>query len=187
MLLLVPFNLCPCGARVTLDLFGEGDAPRSRWTALFSSSSDEWPTDAAVVEEWARREGPFALDPCCTAESAKAPHFFTQADDGLAQDWLAASGGGAVWMNPPYSDVYAWITKALAETARGVRSVVCLLPSRTDTKWFHLLLAAQDRCTFVFCRGRLRFGDATGSAPFPSLVVVIRAPPVQKRLDIRAT
>lgn len=156
------------------DLFGFDESPPSRWAALFSASCDEWPTDAAVVADWARRLGPFTLDPCCTKESAKAPRFFTIADDGLAQDWCAV--GGVVWMNPPYSDVLAWVTKALAETARGLPCVVALLPSRTDTRWFHLLLASQERVTFHFARGRLRFGDAVGSAPFPSVVAVIRSP-----------
>jgi len=46
-----------------------------------------------------------------------------------------------------------------------------LLPARTDTKWF------QDYCLnaeHVFIRGRLKFGDAVNSAPFPSVVVVFR-------------
>lgn len=157
-----------------LDLFGhEAPAELSRWTALFSSKSDEWPTDQAVVDDLSRRFGPFTLDVAATAENAKAARFYTQADDGLSKPWANDVGGGAVWCNPPYSDVEAWIAKGLAESARGA-TVVFLLPARTDTRWFHLVLAAQDRCTVIFCRGRLRFGDATGSAPFPSLVIVMR-------------
>jgi len=48
--------------------------------------------------------------------------------------------------------------------------VVCLLPARTDTRWW------QDNVPgasfVVFIRGRLRFGNATNSAPFPSALVV---------------
>jgi site-specific DNA-methyltransferase (adenine-specific) len=140
---------------------------------LFSCKSDEYPTPQAVVDEWARRVGPFSLDPCCTKESAKASRFFMLEDNGLAQDWHTASGGGAVWMNPPYSDCEAWVAKAIAESARGC-TVVTLLPARTDVGWFHLALAAQPRAEFYFCRGRLRFEGAEGSAPFPSVVIVFR-------------
>lgn len=147
--------------------------PPSKWAALFSAKSDEWPTEAAVVEEWARRIGPFALDVSATRENAKAPRFYTLEDNGLMQDWVRDCGGGAFWMNPPYSNVEAWVAKAITESARGAVGVG-LLPSRTDTRWFHLVLSAQDRLSLWFARGRLRFGEATSSAPFPSLVVVFR-------------
>ena len=168
---------------MNLDMFGaEPDVPAGKWTALFSAATDEWPTPQHVVDEWARRVGPFGLDPCCTAESAKAPRFYTLPDDGLSKDWLADAGGGAVWLNPPYSDVDTWMLKAMAESARGC-TVVALLPSRTDTRWFHRLLREQQRVEFWFLRGRLRFGDATNSAPFPSLVVVLRPPPLAGEPD----
>lgn len=163
----------------TPDLFGhEPDARADKWAVLWSAKSDEWPTDAAVVEEWSRRAGPFTLDAAADAANAKAKHFYTLADDGLSKDWLRDAGGGAVWLNPPYSDIEPFVAKAIAESARGC-TVVALLPSRTDTRWFHLVLAAQERCSIYFARGRLRFGDATTGAPFPSLVVVFR--PGRKR------
>lgn len=150
-----------------IDLFGYEAEEHSKWNVLFSSKSDEWPTDPAVFADWNQREGPFVLDAASTPENAKCPR---RCVDGLSDPW-----DGPTWCNPPYSDCEAWVTKALAETACGrCQKAVMLLPSRTDTRWFHLLLAAQDRCTIIFCRGRLRFGDAKSSAPFPSLVVVIR-------------
>lgn len=164
----------------TPDMFGHETEIASKWSCLFSSRSDEWPTDQAVVDDWARRVGPFGLDPCATAASAKAPRFFTTEDDGLSRDWAAECRGGAVWLNAPYSDVEAWITKALAESARGC-TVVALLPARTCTRWFHVVIAAQDRCELWFCRGRLRFGNAKASAPFPSIVVVMRPPSHEHR------
>jgi phage N-6-adenine-methyltransferase len=157
-----------------LTLFPLVDAPRvTRWTALFSSKSDEWATADEVVADLSRSYGPFTLDVAATPGNAKAARFFTEADDGLSKSWADESGGGAVWCNPPYSDVEAWVAKALAESLRGV-TVVLLLPSRTDTRWFHLVLAAQERCEILFCRGRLRFGDAKSTAPFPSLAIVCK-------------
>ena len=73
-------------------------------------------------------------------------------------------------MNPPYSDMKRWMAKAYLESLFGAL-VVCLVPVRTDTSWWH------DYAMFGeirFLRGRLRFGDAKTNAPFPSAVVVFK-------------
>lgn len=70
--------------------------------------------------------------------------------------------------NPPYGDVADWLQRG-----REAALAVFLLPARTDTRWSHELVlpfAAEVR----FIRGRLRFGNATNSAPFPSMVVVMK-------------
>ncbi len=77
-------------------------------------------------------------------------------------------------MNPPCGRVIGdWLAKAYTESRKPGTVVVCLIPSRTDTKWWHeyVMRAAEVR----FIRGRLRFGKATSSAPFPSAVVVFEA------------
>lgn len=130
----------------------------------FSSASDEWPTPRAYFDTVSREFGPFDLDPCATPESAKAPRFFTKADDGLAQEWH-----GRVWMNPPYGrTIGAWMRKAY-ESAQGGAMVVCLVPARTDTGWWHDYAM---KGSVRFLRGRLKFGDSKNSAPFPSALVV---------------
>lgn len=72
-------------------------------------------------------------------------------------------------MNPPYGrQIGVWVKKAY-ESAQNGATVVCLLPSRTDTAWFH------DYCIkgeIRFVRGRLKFGESKNSAPFPSVVVI---------------
>lgn len=50
--------------------------------------------------------------------------------------------------------------------------VVMLIPSRTDTKWFHEYIYGKAEIRFV--KGRLKFGDAKDAAPFPSMVVVFK-------------
>lgn len=107
----------------------------------------------------------FTLDPCATVENAKCQKFFTKADNGLAQDW----GKEIVFMNPPYNTVKDWIKKAYYSSLRGA-TVVCLIPSRTDTSWWH------DYCMkgeIRFIRGRLKF-CGKDSAPFPSAVIIFR-------------
>lgn len=61
--------------------------------------------------------------------------------------------------------------KAYESSLQGA-TVVCLLPSRTDTHWWHEYVTKADEVRFV--RGRVRFGNATASAPFPLAIVVFR-------------
>jgi len=109
----------------------------------------------------------FSLDVCATSENAKCETYYTKQDDGLAQTWR-----GNVWMNPPYGrEIFRWMEKA-NEAANEGATVVCLVPARTDTKWWHEF-AIQHEVRFI--RGRLKFGDAKNSAPFPSAVIVMRS------------
>jgi phage N-6-adenine-methyltransferase len=130
----------------------------------FSSDTDEWPTPQDFFDEVGRELGPFDLDPCCTPTSAKEPKFFTKEDDGLTQRWE-----GKVWMNPPYGrTIKQWMKKAYESSLCGA-FVVCLIPSRTDTAWWHDY-AMKGEVRFI--RGRLKFGNATENAPFPSALVI---------------
>jgi len=86
-------------------------------------------------------------------------------EDGLARQW-----GTSTFVNPPYGRVIGtWIRKA-SEQARLGKLVVCLIPSRTDTRWWHdyVMFAREIR----FLKGRLKFGGSKNSAPFPSAVVI---------------
>jgi len=130
----------------------------------FSSETVEWETDREVFSYLNRRFGPFVLDVCATADNAKCPLYFTKEQDGLRQQWT-----GPVWMNPPYGrTIGEWMKRAHQEGERG-NVVVCLVPARTDTNWWHNY-AIRGRVFFV--RGRLKFGGAKHGAPFPSAVVI---------------
>ena len=132
---------------------------------LFTSATDEWPTPRAFFEQMAAEFGPLELDVCATPANAKCASFYTRADDGLAQPWAPAR----CWMNPPYGrTIGLWMRKAYEESQRGAL-VVCLVPARTDTAWWHDY-AAKGQVRFL--RGRLRFEGGKHSAPFPSAVVV---------------
>jgi phage N-6-adenine-methyltransferase len=129
----------------------------------FSSRTDLWATPQPFFDACHRIFG-FTLDVCATAENAKCERFYTEADNGLAQEWL-----GACWMNPPYGrTIGKWMRKA-RESAQNGATVVCLVPARVDTRWWHDY-ATHGQITFL--RGRLKFGDAESSAPFPSALVV---------------
>jgi phage N-6-adenine-methyltransferase len=118
----------------------------------------------------------FTLDAAASIDNAKCERFFTVEDDALVQDW----SGEVVFLNPPYGRVIGqWIAKAYDEAQAGA-TVVCLLPARTDTGWWHDYCAKGE---VRFIRGRLKFGNQKGSAPFPSAVVVFR-PPVTYRREV---
>jgi hypothetical protein len=76
-------------------------------------------------------------------------------------------------MNPPYTECLAWMRKAY-ESAQDGAVVVCLIPVRTDTTWWHEY-AMKGEIRFI--RGRLKFGSATANAPFPSALVIFRGRP----------
>ena len=136
---------------------------------MFSSKSDEWGTPSDLFESLNRKFN-FTLDPCATHENKKCNKYYTKEEDGLSKDW----GGESVFINPPYTGgaIGKWVKKAYEETTKNSdTSVVCLIPSRTDTKYWH------DYCMksahIYFIKGRLKFvGEANNSAPFPSVVVV---------------
>lgn len=132
----------------------------------FSSKDNTYETPQDFFDEL-NKEFNFTLDPCCTKKTAKCEKFFTPAEDGLSQTWE----GERVFMNPPYGrEIAAWVKKAHDEGMKGTL-VVCLIPARTDTRYWHDYIF--DKATDIrFLRGRLKFGDAKNSAPFPSAVVV---------------
>lgn len=129
----------------------------------FSSETNMWATPQKFFDKYDAIYG-FSTDVCAIQSNAKCKNFFTPEQDGLKQTW-----NGICWMNPPYGrTIKHWIKKAYESALNGA-TVVCLLPSRTDTAWWH------DYCMngqIEFIRGRLKFGNSKNSAPFPSAVVV---------------
>ena len=141
---------------------------RRKRNVHFRSDSPEWATPQDLFDEL-DAEFHFATDVCATAENAKCSRFYTRADDGLAQDWR-----GVCWCNPPYGrEIGAWLQKARTAAEKGA-TVVCLVPARTDTRWWHEHVTKAD---VRFLRGRLKFGGSKNSAPFPSALVVFRPSP----------
>ena len=130
-----------------------------------TSATPEWATPSALFDTYDAEFG-FDLDVCATSQNAKCRQFFDKETDGLAQTWAPRT----CWMNPPYGrEIGKWVAKARRESEAGA-TVVCLLPARTDTAWWH------DNCfhgEIRFLRGRVHFNDK-GPAPFPSAVVIFR-------------
>ena len=165
----------------------------------FSSDSTEWRTPRDLFERLDQEFG-FDLDACATPDNALCDRYFSAKDDALSKDWSPST----VFMNPPYGDPEApckpnckkkkcerrgyhiaeykpgigdFVKKAYTESLAGA-TVVCLLPARTDTRWFHDYIYEKGEVRFL--RGRVKFlqgdGMSKNSAPFPSMIVVFRPP-----------
>lgn len=149
---------------------------------MFSKASDEWSTPQ---DFWNVLDAEFAftLDAAASLENRKCVSYFglDHADpnrqNALTRRWATI---GTIWLNPPYSMCREFIGKAAQTAMDGDATVVCLVPSRTDTRWWHEHVWDRERhqprtgVEVRFVKGRLRFGGAESGAPFPSVVIVFR-------------
>lgn len=132
---------------------------------MFSSYKDDWETPQRLFDEL-NSEFNFTTDVCASEENKKCSVYFTKENSCLDKEWV-----GTCWMNPPYGRVISsFLKKAYEESVKGV-TTVCLIPARTDTKYWH------DYCMkgeVRFIKGRLKFSDSKNYAPFPSAIVIFR-------------
>jgi transcriptional regulator with XRE-family HTH domain len=139
-----------------------------------SSGYHGWETPADPAVLLSEAVGGFDLDPCAATTNqkyarVKAGVLLTMQDDGLNVSWF-----GKVFCNPPFSSLSRWIEKCAMEGQRGA-TVVALIPSRTDTAYWHYHIA--HKADIWLLKGRLRFGDGSNSAPFPSAIIVWNGTP----------
>ena len=133
---------------------------------MFSSKNTKWGTPQGFYDELDKVHN-FTLDPCASDENYKCKKYFTEKDDGLSQPWAAET----VFMNPPYGrDIKKWLKKAWQEAKNPGTKVVCLIPARTDTQYWHDYCMNAAKIHFI--KGRLKFGDSKNLAPFPSALVI---------------
>ena len=142
---------------------------------MFSSVSNEWETPKDFFNKYNDLYN-FEIDVCATDDNTLCDDHFTIDDDALTKDW----GKKICWMNPPYGrGIGKFIKKAYEESIKGC-IVVCLIPSRTDTRWWHDYVMKGD---IEFIKGRLKFTNRLlpsyredgnfklSPAPFPSAVI----------------
>lgn len=135
---------------------------------MFSTKTDLWATPQDFFDKY-NAQYSFQTDVCAIQDNAKCPTFFSPEQDGLKQEWT-----GSCWMNPPYGrEIKHWIKKAAEAANDNGATVVCLIPARTDTTWWHDYVAKY-AAKIEFIRGRLKFGGHQNPAPFPSAVVVFQ-------------
>ncbi len=153
---------------------------------VFSSADENWETPHDFFH-WLHGIFHFTLDVAANEKNHKLPRWLgpgsSLASDALGVGW----GNERCWMNPPYGrKIGYWVRKAWMESVKHPgydgTHVVCLLPARTDTVWFH------SYCKYgqpiVFLRGRLKFVGADASAPFPSMLVIFNNPLVRDEMEV---
>ena len=137
--------------------------------SLFSSVSGNWSTPQDIFDQL-NAEFCFTLDPCADVYNHKCDKYYTIEQDGLLMPWEI---GERIFVNPPYGRVLKkWVEKCYNVNREQGNLIVMLIPSRTDTLWFHDYIYNNPRATIRFLKGRLYFGGSKNPAPFPSMVVV---------------
>lgn len=135
---------------------------------LFSKAKTDWGTPRAFFEKY-NEEFNFDLDAAADSTNALCPRYLGPGsplgEDALIMDWP----GESIWLNPPYDQIAAFMKKAWEQNQLG-KTVVCLIPSRTDTRYWHSYIEGHAETRFI--QGRIKFVGGDNSAPFPSVVVI---------------
>lgn len=114
------------------------------------SAKDDWVTPKRIIDAF----GPFDLDPACCEQMPWRTADEMWTSGGLDRHW-----GGMVWLNPPYSDVGAWMER-LAQHGNGI----ALVFARVETAWWFEIVWAK-ASAIAFPRGRLTFHRPDGTKP----------------------
>lgn len=152
-----------------------------RDTALFTHKSDEYGTPQWLFD-LLDKEFHFECDAAATTKNTKCKNFFGEdytgkKENSLVYDWTKCmfmdvgepEYPKSFFLNPPYSKIAAFMKKAYEESLKGA-VVVCLIPCRTDTRYWHDYVMKAQEIRFV--KGRLKFNGGSCGAPFPSCVVI---------------
>jgi phage N-6-adenine-methyltransferase len=129
----------------------------------FQSKNQEYATPPELFEVL-NSEFSFTLDVCADEENRKVDKYYSKNENSLIQDWI-----GICWMNPPYKDLKTWVLKAYEESIKHGSTIVCLIPARTNTSWWH------DYCMkgeIRFIKGRPKFEGCKHGLPQPLAIVI---------------
>jgi phage N-6-adenine-methyltransferase len=120
---------------------------------------------------------PFQLDATASAANTKCKRYFDESNSACDQPRTP----GPIWLNPPYGNhgIVRFVGHAKNEAETSRATVVCLVPARTDTKWFAIIW--EHARLIIFLHGRLKFVGAAGAAQFPSALAIFSLDPVFTR------
>lgn len=138
----------------------------AKFDTKFDSKRQDWETPDEIFKPLEDEFG-IVIDVCASKQNKKCDLYYSIDGNGLLQDW---THWHACWMNPPFGEQGKWVKKAYEESQRGA-TVICLLPSRTNTNWWH------DYCMkgeIRFIRGRPKFKGAKHGLPQPLSIVIFR-------------
>lgn len=126
--------------------------------------------------------GPIDLDPCANLRSpvvARRRILLSEGGDGLVDEW----SGRLAYVNPPFSNMLAWLRRAHDQWRAGkIGTVICLVPVRTDSAFFHDTLSVA--ADIFLLQGRVKFLSTQGKpqhTPFSLMVVALGATSAQRQ------
>jgi phage N-6-adenine-methyltransferase len=127
----------------------------------FESNRQDWETPQDMFDAINDRFS-FTRDVCASPTNKKCEVFFCEENSCLDKEW-----DGVNWMNPPFKDMKKFVAKAYEQRDNAI--TVCLLPARTNTRWWHELCMKGE---IIFICGRPKFGDNIHGLPQPLALVV---------------
>ena len=132
-----------------------------------TAQRDDWSTPPSLFAYLNARFG-FTVDACASRDNAKMDRFWSESEDGLAQDWT----GERVFFNPPFSQKGIWARKAAISEAIVA---VAVLPAWVEQAWFHEWVLTKAH-SIMPIKGRVRFIPPSGvketSPRFGTLIAV---------------
>lgn len=158
-------------------------------TVHYGSDVTTWQTPALLFDELNDIFN-FTIDVAANENNHMLPNFLTEESNFLT----TTLHGETAWMNPPYGGgekkckpncklkkcetrgyhapkdipgISDFIDRAAFLSVAN--SFVCLVPARTETKWFRTCWSQADAMLFFY--GRLTFQGAKSGAPFPSCLI----------------
>lgn len=149
---------------------------------LFTSNKEEWETPQELFDEL-NHEFNFDTDLCASDKNTKCRryvkkgdcYYSTGIDKSDSLPYVHKSG----FMNPPYGrKIGEFVRKAYLLALKEGKTIVCLLPARTDTRWWHNYCMKAYEIRFL--KGRVKFINPDNRtakpqpAPFPSAIVIFR-------------
>lgn len=127
----------------------------------FDSNNQEWETPQILFDDL-NKEFNFTRDVCASDANKKCNIFWSEQNSCLDKQW-----DGINWMNPPYKNMKMFIQKAFEQSCNAI--TVCLIPARTNTKWWHeWCMKGEVR----FICGRPKFGDCSHGLPQPLALII---------------
>tara|TARA_R110000824_G_scaffold300375_1_gene488399 strand:- start:163 stop:657 length:495 start_codon:yes stop_codon:yes gene_type:complete len=128
------------------------------------SNSIEYSTPIEIVKPLIDEFG-LTKDVCASSENYKLPNYWTKEDDALKKDWK-----GNCWMNPPFSrELNKWVRKACSETTRFGGTKVCLVPVRSNTKWW---AEVSIKSEIRFINGEVNFNNEERGLWLPMCIII---------------
>ena len=132
----------------------------------FGSKRNDYLTPPELIKQILEKIGQdkFLGDVCCSQPNI--PAIFYAVDgrvDGLSVSWNYRDydkTGNSTWVycNPPYDTCGAWVKKAYEEQQKGA-NIVMLVPTRTETKFWHDYILGKENVEVQFLRKGICFLD----------------------------